>query len=287
MLDSAESSCDDGRSEEEAPLSLCIAAMCRHEDQPCIVQCCDTAGTRGEVKSDDILKIRTVGANTVLLAGNMSYARELLSECKPFIERYQVGGDDLAITGLIQGLVEAVRLRKRAMATAALSAELGVTYDEVFNWSQAHPTNPTWIHAWEQIRQIHLGAALIMSTFTDDEAAIVAIDPSGSVVWCDHYAAMGTGNNIASVILAQRDYDDAMKLDECVYRVIEAKVAAEKDLHVGQSTVLEFSVSGRASRGFEQGYVDTLTASVRKRMKKRVEFTLNFQFVHDVPGKNK
>ena len=52
------------------------------------------------MKSEDIIKIREVGDNTVLLAGSMSDARELLAACTPFIKRYTVGGDDIAITGL-------------------------------------------------------------------------------------------------------------------------------------------------------------------------------------------
>ncbi len=259
-------------------MSLCIAATCRHEDEPCIVHCGDTAGTRGDVKSEDIIKIRNVGQNTVLLAGNMSDARELLAACTPAIQAYEFGGDEIAITKLKQGLTEAVRLRKRAMSTAVLSAELGVTYDEVFNWSQAHPADPIWIQAWATIRGLHLGAALVISTFTDDEAALLVIEPDGRVVWADHYAAVGTGNNVASAFLAQRDYSDGMDVEECLYRVLEAKTAAEKNPYVGKATYLEFR-SPNANHHLVPDYIERMASTIRKRREKRLKFTIDPKYV--------
>lgn len=73
-------------------MSLCIAATCQHEGRACVVHCVDTAGTRGDVKSEDIVKIRDVGDNTVLLAGNMSDARELLALCTPRHQEIQGRG---------------------------------------------------------------------------------------------------------------------------------------------------------------------------------------------------
>lgn len=245
-------------------MSLCIAATCRYEFEPCILYCCDTAGTRGDVKSEDVNKIRHVGDTTVLLAGSMSDARELLAECSPFIKKYQVGGDDIAITRLKQDLTEAVRLRKRAVATAVLAAESGLSYAEVFNWSQAHPTDPTYVRAWQRIRELGLGAALIVGTFTDDEVAILTIAPDGSIVWSDHYSAVGTGSSVAEAFLHQRDYNDWMDLPECLYRVLEAKTAAEKNPHVGKETRVQI----RTMNGFHpvnSQYVDGLCTLIRSR----------------------
>ncbi len=245
-------------------MSLCIAATCRYEFNPCILYCCDTAGTRGDVKSEDVNKIRHVGDSTVLLAGNMSDARELLAECSPFIKSYQIGGDEIAITRLKQNLTAAVRLRKRAAATAVLSAESGLTYDEVFNWSQAHPTDPTYVRAWQRIRELDLGAALIVGTFTDDEVAILTIEPDGRVVWSDHYAAVGTGSSVAAAFLTQRDYNDWMDLPECLYRLLEAKTAAEKNPHVGKETRVEMRTM-TGSHPVNAQYVEELSALIKTR----------------------
>jgi hypothetical protein len=196
----------------------------------------------------------------------MSHARELLAACTPAIEAYPLGGNDIAITQLKQRLTEAVRVRKRAAATAVLSAELGITYDEVFNWSQAHPDDPTWRGAWERIRRIDLGAALIVGTFTDDECAILTIEPTGEIVWTDHYAAVGTGSGIASAFLHQRDYDDDMAIEVCLYKVLEAKLAAEKNPYVGESTVIELHTT-EGTFEVNPGYIQKLENLISNRRK--------------------
>ena len=250
---------------EEPPVSLCIAATCSmNQFEPCVVLCCDTAGTRGDVKSEDINKMRRFDGATVLLAGNMSDARELLAACTSAIQGYTVGGDDIAITRLKTGLVEAIRVRKRAIATAVLAAESGLSYDEVFNWSQANPTDPTYVQAWKRIRELDFGAALIISTFTDDEAAILTIEGDGRIVWADHYAAVGTGSAIASAFLHQRDYRDSMGVDECLYKVLEAKVAAEKNPYVGPETVIEI-FTRKARFYLKPEYGEYLTALIKRR----------------------
>ena len=51
--------------------------------------------------------------------------------------------------------------------------------------------------------------------------------------------AIGTGAAICNAFLKQRDYDDHMPIQECLYRILESKMAAEKDPYVGKATALE------------------------------------------------
>lgn len=84
-----------------------------------------------------------------------------------------------------------------------------------------------------------MGAALIIGTFTDDEVALITIDPTGNIKWADHYAAVGTGSSIAAAFLHQREYLDGMGASHCIYRVLEAKIAAERNPYVGKEINLE------------------------------------------------
>jgi hypothetical protein len=169
----------------------------------------------------------------------MSHARELLSLCKPHIEAFPLRGDDLQITRLRIGLTKAVKDRKREMASASLGAEFGISYEELLAFSQAHPDDPRWNDAWQKVRMMSFGAELIISAFTDDEVAILTVESDGTVTWTEHYAAVGTGSAIANAYLQQRPYYDSMDVSECLYRVMEAKTAAERNPHVGKSTNLE------------------------------------------------
>jgi 20S proteasome alpha/beta subunit len=253
-------------------MSLCIAATCKHDSAYGVVICCDYAGTRGDIKSEDIIKIKDVGWATVLLAGNMSHARELLAACKPFILEYPGNGDDIAITQLRQGLTQGVKIRKRSLATAELSAELGLSWDDVFTLSRQYPNDSTLLDAWHRIRGIDLGAALIVSTFTDNEPAILVIESNGRVAWADHYAAVGTGCQIAAAFLNQREYSDSMPLEECLYRVLEAKIAAEKNPYVGKQTALEFRTQDLISFVSNE-YHSAARSSICDRLSSRPEVT--------------
>jgi hypothetical protein len=229
------------------------------------------------VQSEDIIKVRDVGGATVLLGGSTSNSKELLTACTPYILAYPNGGDDLAITKLRQGLVGAVKLRKREVATAALSAQLGLSWDEVSELSKTHPHSAILDDAWRCIKSVQLDAELVVSVFTDDEVALLVIDQKGTVTWADHYAAIGTGSSIASVFLHQREYWDSMSLEECVYRVVEAKTAAEKNPFVGKSTSVEF----RARNEMHFVSIDFISKAqtlIRKRMSEipAVEFEGDF-----------
>jgi 20S proteasome alpha/beta subunit len=245
-------------------MSLCIAATCKHEGVPCVVHCCDMAGTRGDVKSEDVIKIQNVGACTVLLAGNMSHARRLLTACSGAIESFPLGGDDLAITKLIRGLVAAGKEMKRELATEQLSSQFGLTYDEVFNFSPTRLDDPVFIDAWRVIRSVGLGAELIISAFSDDEVALLTMESDGKVIWTPHFAAVGTGNQICQAFLLQRDYFDHMNLGECLYRVLEAKIAAERNNHVGRKTNLEVRLP-RKNYDVGASYVDRTRKEIEQR----------------------
>jgi len=196
----------------------------------------------------------------------MSQAKELLGSCAPFIKNYPKRGDDLAITALRLGLVDAVRSRKRAISTAVLSAEIGLTWDEVFNFSH-EKSGPMWADAWERIKSLNLGAELILSTFTDVEAAILVIEAIGKVTWAEHFAAVGTGSPIAAAFLQQMDYLDWMPLEECLYRVFEAKSAAEKNPYVGHETAIEICTADaryRLSRDYGNKVLNHIKAKRRQ-----------------------
>ena len=63
-------------------MTVGIVAACKHEGKTAIVLCCDWQGTLGDfIKSDDTDKMRYIGRATVLLAGTLTEADELIFEC--------------------------------------------------------------------------------------------------------------------------------------------------------------------------------------------------------------
>jgi hypothetical protein len=142
--------------------------------------------------------------------------------------------------------------------------EFGFIWEEVSTASRAHPNDPILSDAWSRIKALDLGAELVISVFTDDEVAILVVEASGKVTWADHYAAVGTGSQIAVAFLHQRSYWDRMSLEECLYRVLEAKTAAERNPYVGKDTEVDFRQENVIS--FVNGnYVNAIQKIVRER----------------------
>jgi hypothetical protein len=222
------------------------------------------AGTRGDVKSDDIDKIRYTNVGPVLLAGNMSQAKALFQECDRALDSYTSGSDEIAFTTFKMALHDSVRKRKRAIADSYVSTRFGLSYDEVFNFSNANPGNSFYLQIWQAIEKLTLQSEMIVGTFSDDEAAILVVEISGEVIWADHSASIGTGSRIASAFLPQRDYDDEMTVEGCLYRVLEAKTAAEKDPYVGIATVVELHTHD-AIIDIDDDYVGRLITSIERR----------------------
>lgn len=183
--------------------------------------------------------MQDIAGSHVMLAGSVGDAWELLAYCEESIQQYEVGGNELAVTEFLESLRAAVRKRKAAINNAYLSAHFGTSYSDFLKLGKDQFSAIKYAEICDDLEALPLGAELILSSFSDDEALLMHVSSSGKVSWVDHYAAIGTGATICNVILKQRPYDDAMPFRECLYRVLEAKVAAECDPFVGQATAIE------------------------------------------------
>jgi len=119
---------------------------------------------------------------------------------------------------------------------------------------------------WNELKSLDMGAGLIISSFSDDEVMHLSISSDGHVAWVDHYAVQGTGARICNTFLAQRVYDDYMSLEECLYRVLEAKMAAERDPYVGEQTVVAVVTPNERS-WVDDDYITEIFQKIDKRKK--------------------
>jgi hypothetical protein len=120
---------------------------------------------------------------------------------------------------------------------------------------------------------------------------MMRITPTGDVLWEDHFSTIGTGGPIAEAFLVQREYDDFMPLDECLYRVYEAKVAAEKNRDVGPTTVLEvLTYSGHPvppeRHAVHDSAFNAIDKTIRNRLSKRPQLPRYKQLL-DLPEDEK
>lgn len=241
---------------EEEPMTLCIAATCQHENMPAIVLCSDSRAEHGiylselRVGSEDADKIRWIGDFSAMLSGLPTKADELLTQCDQAIREFsktQPNVDsDIVITSFFEQLRKAARSRKRQIVEHHIAMSTAFNdYEDFISKAKSTLSESHYNRIWEEIRSLGLGAEVIIAGFHDDEAIIIKLDDAGEVHWEDHYSVIGTGSQMALSFLCQNDYEDTMSLQECLFRTLEAKKAAEKNRTVGHSTSFEVLIQGK------------------------------------------
>jgi hypothetical protein len=250
----------------EDAMTLCIAAECYLGDTQCIAMCCDSRAERGGVfqelvGSEDVDKLREIGPVTAMLSGGETHADELLTLCEDAIRNFAVsvpvGDSDLAITKFMFDLRTAAAKRKRTLVEHHLEMTIAMPYEDFVKRHKSEFSDPYSRDIWNQIQHIDLGADLILCGFSDDESVIIRLDRYGITHWETNYSVVGVGDDIAYAFLCQRqwhkesEYDDEdestedeifhtpLQLPDALYRIVEAKWAAEKNRHVGDATTFE------------------------------------------------
>ncbi len=271
-------------------MTLCIAGECEHDGIPAIVMCCDWRGTRGStyqelVGSDDVYKMRDVFGMSALLAGSETEADRLLVASESAIQKFcgstPSPDSDLIMDELLRDLEKAAASRKKKIIEHFVEINLGISYAELRATERSRLTDYQEI-IWRRIEELTLGADVIIGGFSD-EAVIVRLDRYGKAHWETNYSVIGEGADIALAFLCQQPWDfggssnpptfgtvKPMTLMQCLYRVYEAKKAAEKNRSVGESTALIVLIQGRGK--FE------VSDACRERMQ------WAFDAKHRVPG---
>jgi len=247
-------------------MTVCIAAICRsvRGTIPALVLCCDERGDRGLVSADDSDKIKWPGPNTsVMLAGAKNSAEALYEACLNCILSYDAeeNPDDTRVARLKHELEECARGRKRAIVSAHVENTLHMSLAEFNENGRARFGDAHFQELLAEHRMMNLGAHMLVCTFSQDNGVIFCVTPDCEALLQDNYCAIGSGGPIAAAFYVQRPYGDDMPLRQCIYRVLEAKVAAEKNAYVGDTTVLEIVTLGRRRKALTEkqfGYLDKL-----------------------------
>src|SRR5262249_19091505 len=128
--------------------------------------------------------------------------------------------------------------RKRLRAEHQLAMNYGISLDRFYKKGSKLMPKDMHRKIMNEIREMALGAATIIIYSGDNDLLIFRSGPHGGVSWERTYVAIGSGSSVALAILCQTPHDPQMSLVPCLVRVLEAKVAAERDTHVGRNTSL-------------------------------------------------
>lgn len=104
--------------------------------------------------------------------------------------------------------------------------------------------NANYARRLQEIRDLEMGCSMIVASIdAAGDDVILKIMQSGKVSWEDEFATIGSGGAIAEAYLHQYEWGtDDVSLEECLYRIFSAKVAAEKNPQVGPATSFDILV---------------------------------------------
>ena len=189
-------------------MTVCIAGACQHHGEPRIVLCCDSRLDFGEVGStNNACKVRILGCGWVgLIAGDWTRTQYFSELVRDSITRKR----PTSLEDVIRCINAAT---KRYMAS------------------------PIYATGYQ--------VELIASGFLDNTPYIITTTnhpPTNEdfTIATSEFAAIGSGWNIANVMLSAREYHAGMNLNYATYLCYEAKRCSEKEGGVGRGTMLVY-----------------------------------------------
>lgn len=231
-------------------MTVCIAAVCQHDDEPRIVLCSDWKGEEGFGGSETTDKWRSLPKGwEVLLAGDVSRAEELIARYEDHLEQMTDPATDNA---LFEEMKKPAHEHKARLVDDYIRQMFGISYTDFLS-------STTLPHEFvakqlDEIARISLGTQLILAGFvkktsdktTDIYSHLFVVGeentPSAQanpVRIADNFAAIGTGAYVAIPVMHQHEHDSDKSLMETIYTVFEAKRLSEIVPGVGTATSVE------------------------------------------------
>jgi len=249
-------------------MTLCIAAVCRHEGQPAIVTCADWQVTGPSIAWEDYYKLRHYPNATIMISGGLGEADDvcfdLYAVLKEFDEIRRSKADfEPRVGQYIAKVRETLTRRKRLRAEHTVAMKWGISLDKFYRKGLKRMPKDLYRKVIGEIEQVGLGMSSIIVYSGGNELVMLKTGPHGGVFWERTYAAIGSGERIALAFLCQAPHDPNMPLGQCLARVLTAKVAAERDPNVGRNTSLGVILAD--GRRFDVG--DEAWAFLRDRVR--------------------
>ncbi len=224
-------------------MTLCIAAACRHESHAAVVTCADWQITGPSTAAEDYYKLRHYPHATIMISGELGAADAFCFDLYEVVrELDEIAGSksdfEPRIGQYLAKLREAVVRRKRLRAEHHVAMTYGISLDRFYKKGSKLMRKEIYKKILTEIQQIGLDVDTIIVYSGDRDLLILRTGKWGGVFWERTYVAIGSGAPMAMAVRCQAPHDKNMQLMPCLIRVLEAKIAAERDPYVGRNTSL-------------------------------------------------
>jgi 20S proteasome alpha/beta subunit len=221
-------------------MTLCIAAACEHEEKPAVVLCSDWRGETDSAGAEIVDKFRWVKDGwPCLIAGSVSKADELVETYERHLEK-----KTLTRLTLVQELKIPLQQRKTEIANEYVQRILGISYSEFLRDGLRQLPQEFFQQTVNAIANLGLECDLIIAGCLQDESGdhlteIFRTDLWGNLFRENDFSSIGSGANVASAALFQREHTSSADLMTTLYHLYEAKRLGEVSPGVGTQTSLD------------------------------------------------
>ena len=227
-------------------MTVCIAAICKDDDESKIVLCTDRRAGGALGSSETALKERALSSKfgwRCLTAGTEPDIRALLRIYQSkfnYKENITFNNIDSTIkSGLFQ--------RKKDLSNEYIQNRFAISYDEFLQFGKDKLSPDLYHDALQRISSIDLKSEFIIAGFIADHPELYHTDAKGKASALNEFAVIGEGRILAESCLIRRGQEDVRSLEETLYNVYEAKKYAEAVTSVGEQTIITiFSKDGQA-----------------------------------------
>lgn len=247
-------------------MTVCIAAVCQHEDVPQIILCNDYKKTSGLGSAETEDKFHSLKFGWYALgAGTKSQIEFLVREYRNHLR----GISEITDMNIAEVLREPLVKRKRALATEYIQNQYGLSYDEFLSIGREKLPPDMFRNELEYVKRIWLDAALIIVGFTGGDPKtkspnICKVESDGTMSLQEDFAVIGQGELLASPIFYQRAYTSKTPLSKAIFYVSEAKKNAENLASVGEDTSLDILGADNVVRSVNDAGFKALGSLYRK-----------------------
>lgn len=204
-------------------MTLCIAAVCWVKDDPRIVVSSDWKQESEYASAENQDKLFWVREDwPVLVAGTFTRAVALKDTYRTYFDRnneklkslYRSEFQDVLKVPLIEF--------KHKLADEFVGSRYGVLYNEILEKGKSWFLDNELVELHTAIRRITLDCQLLFPLFLKEDPFIFRINAE-SLEYCENFAAIGTGMEIAESILSQRKQDEfRTNFSKTIYNIYEA-----------------------------------------------------------------
>jgi hypothetical protein len=202
-------------------MTLCIAATCYQGAKPKIVISSDwkmESEIAGAEIQDKLYWIRDDWP--VLVAGTFTRAFQLKETYRSYIDRNQDRLQSMFRSEFMDFLRQPLIIYKHQLADEFIGARLGIRYEN-FLVNRSWFPETTYTELLTAVRRLLLECQLLMPMFLFDDPYIWRVS-NETLEYCDNFAAIGSGMDIAEASLCQRKQDENTSLAKTIYHVFEA-----------------------------------------------------------------